>query len=715
MHLVRLLVRFRLRSMWNTAWRSPRGKSLRLVWLFVLATPVAYTGLLWTALDTIAAVAGRAVQGAALAAVCGAIVTASVFGKMASNDAVVAGSGENEFFLTKPIALSNLVLARSLAGAATDFFDALFLVPALVAGALGWNLGAPGVGMAVATSVAVQIAVSAVAQAGQIIVVRLVKPRRRRTAWALSATLAALAMAGLWMVATWVLRQPVAAVDHLMPWTGVIARSPAWAIVAPLVALSAGGAGAGLLALGAVVSLSVVATALAMFAVALAARGGWEQAGAPWAEAARAVAAGTRRRSIGPFGKDWRHLTRDRSRLLRLIAMPLVFVGVQVFGSAGWGWSTADAHHVGLVAFSLAAYAATFGPLAHMEAERRAFWILRSAPTPLGRLMAARALFWSLVIGGMGGVTFLGLGLAGDVAASPETLLLGGLVLLGAVAISWLAVAMACGAADFTDEARSTLSPSVVYLYLLVAGLYNVVLTDTGVSRWRGVALYLLATGLYWSTGIRRAADAFDPDSQVDRRQRLMTPGAGASLAILLFLGHRAALNVPRTTATPEAAVWVDLAFLALVGVCAALYVARRPRDKARMGWWPALGLAVGAALGATALLRLSGGQDVSSDWHGPSPVMSIVFGVLTVTVEEVVFRGIIQRALADDGYGRVLAFVGATLLSVAAGRGEASLAFVITHVVAGLVRAGTGRLSAAWLTRLAIVGVAAALVRVGS
>ena len=41
-----------------------------------------------------------------------------------------------------------------------------------------------------------------------------------------------------------------------------------------------------------------------------------------------------------------------------------------------------------------------------MQAERRAFWILRTVPVPLGHLLAAKARAWAIIVGGIAAVVF---------------------------------------------------------------------------------------------------------------------------------------------------------------------------------------------------------------------------------------------------------------------------------------------------------------------
>jgi uncharacterized protein YbdZ (MbtH family) len=142
--------------------------------------------------------------------------------------------------------------------------------------------------------------------------------------------------------------------------------------------------------------------------------------------------------------------------------MPILFVGVQVFGAAGWTWSTGSVSRVSCLAYSLALYTATIGPLAHMQAERRAFWILRSVPVPLERLLAAKARAWAAIIGGIAAVAFFPLAFAAP-APAVNRFVAGMLVVVGASWMSYLAVAMAASRARSTPScswAASTTSSS---------------------------------------------------------------------------------------------------------------------------------------------------------------------------------------------------------------------------------------------------------------
>ena len=108
---------------------------------------------------------------------------------------------------------------------------------------------------------------------------------------------AALALAAVWMIGTWVLRAPalLAAKLGAVAWWANL--TPGALIVAPLTAVVRGQIAVAVAALG---LLSLVALAALLLAVAVARRAGmrgWEEAGAPWAEAAPVPSTGGQGRS----------------------------------------------------------------------------------------------------------------------------------------------------------------------------------------------------------------------------------------------------------------------------------------------------------------------------------------------------------------------------------------------------------------------------------
>ncbi len=318
-----------------------------------------------------------------MALVTGTLALGSLTAKAASSDAVRAGSAENEFLLARPVSLPALVAARGLADAVTDPIGALFLFPVLVAAALVWRLPPAAWLLAAAISSAVQVAISMLAYATQLAVVRVVAPARRRTVWMGLRLVAALALAAVWMVGTWVLRAPAALAAKLA------------AVAGGRTSRRAGSSWRRWRRWCAVRRRSRSRrSACSVWSRPPRCCSPWRSPAAPACEAGRRPAPrGPRPPRLRPAGrapitaatKDLRLITRDRGQVLVLIAMPAIFVGIQIFGSAGWTWSTASLARISCLAYSLALYMATIGPLTHMQAERRAFWILRTVPVPLGR------------------------------------------------------------------------------------------------------------------------------------------------------------------------------------------------------------------------------------------------------------------------------------------------------------------------------------------
>jgi hypothetical protein len=655
-------------------------------------------------------------QLATLALVTGTIAFGSLAARAASNEAVRAGSPENEFLLARPVSLPMLVAARGICDAVTDPVGGLFLLPVLIAATIVWRLSAVAWPLAAAISLLMQIGISTLAYAAQLAIVRYIPGRRRRIAWTGLRLVAALSLATLWMLGTWVMRAPAALATHVAGFAPLLAVSPSMLVAAPLGALVRGQPGQALLAVAALAGAVVAAM---MFTVAIARRAGmngWEEAGAVWAEATRTPTVSARLPTAAT--KDLRLIVRDRSQLLALVAMPVIFIGVQVFGAAGWGWATASLERVSRFAFSISLYMATIGPLTHMQAERRAFWILRTVPVPLGHLLAAKARAWAIIVGGIAATVFLVLVVSVPHATILERVAAGVLVTAGAAGMAFLAVAMASGGADLSDETRTAVGPATIYAYMIVGGLFNLVLVEDAQTRIAGLALYAIAGWTYWQAGIEQAA--FCLDAEVVRARRLRAAD-GATMVIISALGGRGLFMLGENFGAQalEFAATSYVLLGALIALAAAIYLARRPRARPAPIGHPVVALLVAAAVGACAggVMRALAGVRV--------PFTSTALAALTmfsILGEEIVLRGVLQRALQENplvgAAGPKARFVAAGISSVV-GVAATVLATSIlaplpvvriacVQAVAAVVYAFTGRIGAAWLARAVVVGVAA-------
>ena len=719
--LTRLLVGLRFRLLRNLLRRRRRsGGAPGLAPLLGLVTSVAYVGLFSQSFAAIVAATDGQGQAAALSLIVGVIVLGTLAAKAAAGDTVLAGSPENEFWLSRPTSLPSLVLARSLAGAVTDPFGALFLFPVLVAAAITWDLGPGSWLVAAASSMIVQIGVSAGAQAVQIAVVRYAPPTRRRAVWMALRLLASLTLAALWMTGTWVLRAPRAMAAAVSSWQGLIGHTPGAWVVHPLLAARRDQPWGVAAALAVLLAVTGAVLALAFGIARRAGMRGWEEAGAPWAEANPRVAPSARMRPLTAATKDLRLILRDRSQLLALIAAPIIFVGIQIFGAAGWDWSTANLRRVAVLSFSLCLYMATIGPLAHMQAERRAFWILRTVPVSIGRLMLAKARAWALLLGALAGGSFLilsaGVAGAGGVASPSDRLALALWVAVGAGGMAFIAVGLACQAADLSDEQRPAIGPATIYLFMLVGGLYNCVLRADGADRWRGLILYLFVAVALWTSGMKQAEDCLDPEAH---RWRPVRIGDAAVLVLVGALGSRAVLDGARLVGEQGPAVvgLIRAALTVLLGSVAAIYLGRRPPQALppagvpRLALGSSLGLAVVLGAGLALLLRRTAAAPLptlpASTLAGWMPGALLV-AVPLLLAEELVWRGLLQRALEEQAAQRRWAVPAAAVVTlvigwVAAG-GQPMTFLVVAHAVPSLLRALTGRTSASFLGRLALV-----------
>ncbi len=689
-----LLIGLRLRTLRGRLQSGPRVAAARFAALFAVILPIAYVGLFSVALAELGAHGGQVAEHAALALLVTGILSASLLGKVAAAELVVGRAGEVELLLACPVSLPRLVVARALSGIASDLFAALFLLPVLAAAAIAWNLGIVAIAVSVLISLVMQLAVAALAEAGQIAIAHFLPPAHRRGGFVLAALGSAAALAALWMLGTTVLRSPELATAFVTERAGLLQQSPGGWVTAPLRALRAGEIAQAVLTLLALTAGSLVSLVLAALVARLAARHGWEQTPAltEGAEAPSTAPVG----SFSLVAKDWRLLVRDRVRLVTLVALPLLFVGVQAFGSAGLDFATESPARIALVAFSLAAYAATFGPLVHLEAERKSFWLLRTVPVSLGAILAKKAIFWSAVLGGFALASYLALVASREFSDPAEIATQAALVLFGAVVVTWLAIGLGASEADLSDDQRPAVGIGTAYLFMLVAGLYNLVLTEGGRGRVMSLALFVVVSVIAFLSGVRRARDAFDPDAFAGRH---LAPVAGALGMILLHLGGRAVSRLSEiggsVAAESFATVW-----LIIIALFASVHRLRnRP---------PTLGYAVSGIFAIANVALLAACMALT-----PQSIATTALAVGSILVAELLARGIVQAGLdrdpADAPLTRSrwrpggLALAAGAALIVTTSPDPFTISTVLSALLPGLAMMATGRLGASIAGRLVI------------
>ena len=212
------------------------------------------------------------------------------------------------------------------------------------------------------------------------------------------------------------------------------------------------------------------------------------------------------------------------------------------------------------------------------------------------------------------------------------------LVTAGAAGMSFVAVAMASGGADLSDDTGTAVGPATIYAFMFVGGLFNVVLLGDAATRVAGLALYAFAGWTYWQAGVEQAG--FCLDAEAVRARRVRAADAGDDADRVRARRPRAAERRRRAWAC---AAWsspiLRLPLMLLVGVAAAIYLARRPPAAAsrRLPRLLLLAAGLGVAAGGVVLARRGA--------RGPLPVIALA--VLAALVEELVLRGILQRSIS--------------------------------------------------------------------
>ena len=294
------------------------------------------------------------------------------------------------------------------------------------------------------------------------------------------------------------------------------------------------------------------------------------------------------------------------------------------------------------------------------------------------------------------------------------------LVVGGAVAMTFLAIAMAAGGADLSDEQTHRRRPGDDLR--LSAGRRPLQPGPDRRSARRASpasALYLFVTAAYWGAGVARAEICLDAEAV--RTPRLRTADA-ATLLLIYALGSRGL-----GTAAARGARWrrrlngMRLGWAVLLGLVALALLRRAPPLPERRGL--AVSAIVEAPSWARRRARFAGGAAPRRSLRARRSPYWIGVGSVPLA-EEVIFRGVLQRSLEQD-LAPSVSIAGARALEGAPAAGVLTAALGIValamttapstrltrltislQVAATLVRGVTGRVSAAWLARLAGLAV---------
>jgi len=278
-----------------------------------------------------------------------------------------------------------------------------------------------------------------------------------------------------------------------------------------------------------------------------------------------------------------------------------------------------------------------------------------------------------------------------------------------------LAVAIGAAAADLSDDGQAALGPGTVYLFLFVAGLFNVVVQVHGWDRARLVTLYTGAVIVLWRAGVARMGACLDPEARAAPRPR------STDAAILVLIAAAAPLALERGLARVEISagsaaiaqvvtiLGLGLASLAVLGVGSSSSVLRATL----------IGLASAAAARVLAPLAFGIGATTTfppATWTRPE-VLAVA--ALVACADELVWRGVVQgaferelttRARGGDRTGaRWGAAVAALLVAGLAARpspgGTSTIvSWLAVAIAPAAARAASGRVLAAVVARLLLL-----------
>jgi membrane protease YdiL (CAAX protease family) len=318
------------------------------------------------------------------------------------------------------------------------------------------------------------------------------------------------------------------------------------------------------------------------------------------------------------------------------------------------------------MAFGVSAYMLMASAFQTINSEGQVLWLLYTFPTTLERVLKEKAKLWA-VLALVYPLILFGAGLV--LGGRPDWHMAGiaALVVAGIPLYSVIAVALGVFASDpLSQDARTRLRPTFVYLYMLLAGLYAYAIYAR--VWWQALVVLVLTAGLaqaFWQKARDALPYLLDPAAAPPAR----VSTADGMIAVMLFFVLQAIGGLFMTHVLEmDRGATVLLAFVlagAIVYLLARLVywrartagvpVLRGGGTAATLGLGAGVGLAAAlVGVGYLALVRPTGaGPQIGAHWLFPLAV------VAAPLCEEFIFRG-----LLFGGLRRSLRFLPAAALS---------------------------------------------------
>ena len=262
-------------------------------------------------------------------------------------------------------------------------------------------------------------------------------------------------------------------------------------------------------------------------------------------EAARSVRAAPKRAGTLAFllpaspikRRELRLLGRDRNFLIQSLLLPLIIVGGQLVftNSASAIAEMADSpRFMAAMAFGVGSYMLMLSAFQTLNNEGQSLWMLYTFPRSIESVLKEKAEFWG-VLALLYPVLILAAGLWLKPAAAATLLGLFAVVLAGIPIFSAIAVALGVFGCDpLSQDARTKVKPSFLYLYMMLSGLYIYAVTSAGWPQKLGLIILMasLAAAL-WQKARDQLPYLLDPSASPPAR---VSTSDGLIAAMLFFV-----------------------------------------------------------------------------------------------------------------------------------------------------------------------------------
>ncbi len=233
----------------------------------------------------------------------------------------------------------------------------------------------------------------------------------------------------------------------------------------------------------------------------------------------------------GIAGKDLLLLVRDRTLLVQTFFVPVIVIGFQLIVNSQLLTAVGgNFRHLSAFAFGVGAYALMASAFMVLAVEGKTLWLLYTFPRRLEDIMRRKAFLWGTLACAYP-VAVFALAFARGTAWEWAMALYMLLAIGGVFVCALVAAGVGIMATDpFALDPRRSMRPSMVYLYLLIAGMYAYAMYAP--SPWHTlttVVLFVLLAGAIWQKAADSIPFLLDPDV-------VARPAMGASDGIIAVI-----------------------------------------------------------------------------------------------------------------------------------------------------------------------------------